>query len=295
MSTPQWRSVTSNIDRTALSASLAMVAANLLWPTLVMDIAPYLLLAGMVFPGIPHGAVDNLLDLEPESRQNIMIFLTRYVSLMVAMLLIWLVSPSNGLALFILYSGWHFGESDLRRLGGFRSFPALISGTTLLLAMLCSHPQEIRSYLLAFGIPAESVADRTFWYTAAASFLIFLLNGLRSAGINRMKLLLLAATLAAGVFTPLLVAFGIYFVFVHSRTGWQDIRNGLNLTDRKLIWRALPFTIGGLLFLGGAVVLLKDAQQLDTAHMAIFFIALSCLSAPHVLFMSRFYDNSIKV
>ncbi|MFM9074762.1 MAG: Brp/Blh family beta-carotene 15,15'-dioxygenase, partial [Bacteroidota bacterium] len=194
MSTPQWRSVTSNIDRTALSASLAMVAANLLWPTLVMDIAPYLLLAGMVFPGIPHGAVDNLLDLEPESRQNIMIFLTRYVSLMVAMLLIWLVSPSNGLALFILYSGWHFGESDLRRLGGFRSFPALISGTTLLLAMLCSHPQEIRSYLLAFGIPAESVADRTFWYTAAASFLIFLLNGLRSAGINRMKLLLLAAT-----------------------------------------------------------------------------------------------------
>lgn len=295
MPTHQWRSVTSNIDRTAFSASLAMVVANLFWPSLLMDIAPYLLLAGMVFPGIPHGAVDNLLDLEPESRQNILIFLTRYVSLMVAMLAIWMVSPSNGLALFILYSGWHFGESDLRRLGGFRPIPALISGTTLLLAMLCSHPAEIRAYLLAFGIPAGSVAFQTFWYTAGGSFLVFLINGLQSEGIDKGKFLLLASTLLAGAFTPLLVAFGTYFVFVHSRTGWQDIRSGLDLTDGKLIWRALPFTAGGLLFLGGAVVLLKDAQRLDTAHMAIFFIALSCLSAPHVLFMSRFYDNSIKV
>ncbi len=272
-----------------------MVAANLLQPVLVTAIAPWLLLVGMVFPGIPHGAVDNLLDLDPESKRNIMVFLVRYVSLMVAMFLIWMISPSNGLALFILYSGWHFGESDLRRLGGFRPFPAVISGTSLLVAMLCSHPDELRDYLIAFGIPAGSVTNANLWYLAGIAFLVFLINGFRLSGIDRWKFSWLALTLAAGCLTPLLVAFGIYFVFIHSRTGWKDIRKGLDLTDRQLIWRALPFTVGGLLFLGGSVFLLKGAGRLDTAHMAVFFIALSCISAPHVLFMSRFYDNSIKV
>jgi ABC-type sugar transport system permease subunit len=90
-------------------------------------------------------------------------------------------------------------------------------------------------------------------------------------------------TLLAGTQLPLLQAFAVYFIAQHSLNGWKHLQGHLRLSSARMWLHALPFTLGAL-FLGVASFL-----WLETPPVGLFFIALSCLSFPHVLAMDRFY------
>jgi hypothetical protein len=90
-------------------------------------------------------------------------------------------------------------------------------------------------------------------------------------------LLLIAAQL------PLLVAFGLYFIFQHSVNGWQQLRLSHEMTNTRLWIHALPFTLGSFLVLG--VLYYLDIP----VNWGQAFIFLSALSFPHVLLMHRIY------
>ena len=93
---------------------------------------------------------------------------------------------------------------------------------------------------------------------------------------------------ALNIFFSPLVAFTIYFCFLHSvrhsfgliyEINKKNFKNGL----KKFLKRALPLTlVTAILFIFG-VYILRNYYVLDDAIMKVIFIGLASLTFPHIL------------
>jgi len=278
------------IEIYALLATVLLVIVNFTSPRLILLISPYLLLVGMAFPGIPHGAIDHHLDTQHQAQKYFLYtFILKYLSIMAMVFLIWWLNPLLGLALFIAYSAWHFGETDFRRLNSFHPLSAFLGGLSLLTFILSSHPDEFVTYLFLFGIVPTKTLPDWFLVPAVLSFVAFGFIGLLNVKDKWVEFICILLVLLLGTQLPLLLAFGCYFILIHSLTGWRDIRNGLKTNDQRLFFQALPFSLGAFVFFAGFIWISNDQHYLPQQYIPSFFIGLSCISAPHVLFMSKFY------
>ena len=52
-----------------------------------------------------------------------------------------------------------------------------------------------------------------------------------------------------GIKTPLILAFGLYFIFQHSLNAWGHLQHGLKIDGFTLYKKALPFTLSAIFFL----------------------------------------------
>jgi len=275
----------------AIAAMLVLATLQAFEPELVSATAPYLLMAGMIFPGIPHGAVDNLLLTGKQDLRGFILFLARYLLIMVLMLMLWFVSPVVWLAVFLLVSGWHFGETDARRFKSFGPVSAFIRGMCMLTFILTSHPQEFKWYLDLFGISYGDLTDKDFMITAGISFLAYFSAGLSLIRYKGGLFVYQAGTVLLTAYLPLLLAFGVYFIFIHSVSAWRDLRTGLSLSNPTLIRKAVPFSLLAFVFIGCFIWFYRVSGS-PQAYLASFFIALSAISTPHILYMSGFYRSA---
>ena len=70
----------------------------------------------MLTIGIPHGSVDHIVAfVNPKARRfkSKFIFYLVYLSLIIANTILWIISPFIGLALFLVISCYHFGETQV--------------------------------------------------------------------------------------------------------------------------------------------------------------------------------------
>ena len=85
-----------------------------LFPIHVQYILGLVLGIGFVLIGLPHGALDHkVMDKKIWSPD----FLSIYIGIMGLVALGWIVSPAISLFVFLLFSAWHFGETEFRDLG----------------------------------------------------------------------------------------------------------------------------------------------------------------------------------
>ena len=87
----------------------------------------------------------------------------------------------------------------------------------------------------------------------------------------------------------LLVAFGLYFIFYHSLTGWYNLKSNLKWSHLKMYTQALPFNLGAILLYWLLFVKLENSLEVNAA---LFLVFLSCVSFPHVICMSKFYQKN---
>lgn len=277
-----------------LMLTLILAGMNLLFPAWIEISAPYLLLAGILFPGIPHGAIDHHLEIK-KRRDKFYLprFVILYLSVMAIIAAMWHMQPLLGLSFFIIYSAWHFGETDLRRLKSFHPLKAFLSGTALLTFILSSHGEAFGYYIALLGIGNfQSVTGVTYWIISALSLAILIAIGTTLAK-EKARYFCLIIILMVGSFLPLLLAFGIYFILIHSVSGWTDIRAGLKVSHSNLLLKALPFSIGAFLIMGAFMIISNVDNTLLDKYISSFFIALAAISAPHILYMSKFYKNNM--
>lgn len=278
------------IEFYALMVTIGLTLLSWVFPAVIQQYSPYLLLLGMVFPGIPHGAVDQHLNTrQQQTPYFLFLFIVQYLLLMALVFLIWKWQAWLGLSLFILYSSWHFGETDFRRLDSFRPVTAFLSGFSLLMFILSAHPAEFLSYLRLFGLVSVGLSPYFFFVVAILCLLTFCLLGFQNITDRRWEFIWVVLVLIISVRLPLLLSFGIYFILIHSWTGWRDIKRGLQVTNRQLLLKALPYSMGAFIFFAVFIISDHDNGILSPPYMSSFFIALSCISAPHVLFMAKFY------
>ena len=232
--------------------------------------------------GIPHGALDGY---SHSRKLKLPAFIARYLGIMAMVVLLWLVSPIIGLIFFLIYSAWHFGETDLVEWQRANVGLSMFWGTLLLGIILLSHLPEVNILMGYMHIPKWPIAQDLALSLVQLFFFLGLMMALWFRSVA-WGLSLLA--LALGTQLPLALSFGIYFVLQHSLTGWSHLKTTENWTHSGMLVRALPFT-------AGAVIMFLVLFQFDRSSLwqwsSYFLIFLSALSLPHIYFMSRLYKD----
>lgn len=252
----------------------------------------YILILGLIFPGIPHGALDNYLLKKPlNSIYEKITFYIMYIGLMALILFTWLLSPLLGLIVFLICSSWHFGQTDNLAFGIKKPVLHLLNGSLVLSFILLSHSAETYNYLSLLGIELPPL-NQTFAISISAVILLILTLVLfMSKKTQKQDVLIYTGILITSSALPLIAGFGLYFIGVHSINGWQAIQKGLKLSHFRLLKKASLFSLLAYLFIAGFLWLYEGELILNNQTIALFFIALSCISIPHIILMHYFYGH----
>lgn len=237
---------------------------------------------GLIYVGIPHGAVDHLLETGQWDVKKAPRFIVGYLFQIAAMGIIWYLFPTLALLIFIGYSSWHFGQADGKQ---WQLSPALslMWGLSILLYILGTHAQET-------NIITASIGQLTLpWELPYWSLLPWLAWSLVHKKIP-MAFTILWLTISSQL--PLLFAFGLYFIGQHSLTSWNHITAHLKQSNWRIWLQALPFHLGAWLLLMLFYFLWASPPtplSYDLTHWGTFFIFIACISLPHAISMHFMY------
>lgn len=280
-------------EKTVLGLTLILLVLQSFQPKLIELTALPALIAGLAFPGLPHGALDLWVARKSgPGTPSALAFTFQYLLIMALVVGLWLWQPGWGLLLFLLYSFWHFGETDLRSWGKQSASICWLWGKSSLSFLLLSHWPETEEILKHY-LPSPFLTFLGQYQT----WLVFLaLVGMLSTGFfiarkHRRAWLVLCSALIAMAWLPLLWAFGLYFILNHSLKGWRDLKAGLGFSGMELVVKALPYTAGAFALGAAGYFLYGDSLNWDKI-IPWMFIFIAAISAPHIYFMHRFYRKT---
>jgi Brp/Blh family beta-carotene 15,15'-monooxygenase len=240
------------------------------------------LILGLIAIGIPHGALDHLVESCVFGTKRFFNFLGLYLLMMGLMATIWMFHPTLALLIFLIYSAVHFGQTDGIE-WGMSNVISWIWGGTLLFYILGSHQEEASVILAAMGysgvIPHVNVFIFIPWFFMAWYH-------------KQWSMFITLIWLSLTAMVPLIYAFGLYFIFQHSALGWGHLRQRLKLTHFQMWKQSLVFQLGAWIFLLVYMYYWPLNAMNNNVGWSVFFIFLSSLSFPHVLAMLRFYNRN---
>jgi len=247
--------------------------------------------AGMFLVGIPHGAVDHLLETGNFKSRIKPGFVIKYIGLALFNLVIWIFFPTVALLFFIGYSAWHFGQNDWREWqpNDINSLKNYIWGIFIFGIILCGHITETNTILdnmNVFKIPLSDIEGKI------VSALIVFVAIAWAVFEKRWRMIFSSLMLLVSIELPLISSFGLYFIGQHSLNGWSHLKQGMSVDNKSLYLKALPFTIGALVLFAAFIYLLRNnyLTEFNESLITIFFVFISCISFPHVMVMNRFYN-----
>ena len=240
---------------------------------------------GMAAVGIPHGAVDHLLETGKWDVKMAPLFVLKYLILGAFMGLLWLFPPKLALAVFLGYSAWHFGQADGNKWKLSKAF-SFLWGATVLAYILGTHLPETNHILALMG---------GFNWTMSCNALVLLPWFILALFRKNSSFAITLTWLALTVQLPLLTSFALYFIGQHSITAWNDIRNHLNIRNRQLWLKSMYFHAAAwILFLLFLFLWIPSYPNQEGNLWAIFFIFISCISFPHAVYMHILYTQNKK-
>ena len=250
--------------------------------------------------GVSHGALDNFRGknlFQPILKKNWFIFFyPGYILLSLMVIFCWTIFPAITLLLFLVVASYHFGEEDLRFFfkgkGFFFNLASFLKGFLIItLSFHYSHEATtvFFEYLMVPQIEYEKLTKfKSLLFSANLIFLIISLIYLFRKQINKLVLILfeIIFILLSFIYLPLILAFSMYFCFLHSskhivglarELDSQNIRNGLKL----FIVKAVPLTLLTAFFAFLSLYFLD--QNINENIIKIIFIGLASLTLPHIL------------
>lgn len=240
---------------------------------------------GFLSVGLSHGAVDHLTDKTINSRKQFLKFIISYLMKGASLGLIWIVLPDLALLIFIAFSAWHFGQADFREWKYKQGFNSFMWGLIVLITILFYHYNESITVLLHIkGLQIHHLFSGLSVNQLFIGKILICISSILFAAYHKSKWMLLTVCyLLLSTMLPLIVSFGIYFVVQHSLHGWGHLKRDLKTNSYHLWLKALPFSMGG------ALIILIFMLINNKDYIGVFFIALSCISMPHIFSMHRFY------
>lgn len=268
---------------------------------------------GVIFFGIPHGSLDHYIyhkeRNEKMSFSSLSKFILFYVGFALLYSLLWLISVELSILLFILISAYHFGEMDLKGLEIKTSLSSRILfslfGLLFLVNYLLFQFPEVESILLGFpGFESARVERLRLLYgyqeqVLIASILFFIplllfyLFQSKLIGFVQIVAFLQLMILMLIVFNlPILLGFGFYFNIWHAGLSMIEIKKFLGWQDKSYwyIYRKSWIT-NGFSFLMIGVLFLIFQGNLERM-LAIFFMSIAILTAPHMQVISVLFSKN---
>ncbi len=281
-----WRNIQTSLLFRPMILSLLCIVLGFLpeADALTLQAVNAIIIVGMVAIGIPHGAVDHLLDSGQWNPRGLPFFVVKYLSMAAIMGVVWYAAPTLALIAFLIYSAWHFGQAD-GKLWSLHSLSSFLWGSSVLLYLLGTHVTESNAILaemgcasLPFEIPTLGLVPWLLW---------FVLKGNKAAVLTTFWL-----TLSYQL--PLMQAFALYFIGQHSFTGWKHIKQHLRMSDGAIWMHALPFHAGAWVLLAIFYFLWPYSSVASgESQWGVFFIFIACISLPHALAMQSVYASGL--
>ena len=241
--------------------------------------------------GISHGSLDNFKGaklLKILNIKNKLLFYFIYIFVSLVVISSWLIFPLFLLTIFLIVAAYHFGKEDsvFGKINKFKLLNLLLflKGSLIILAPLYFHRYETIQIF-------EILEVKLTQYNSSLIIVLIYLSLISNFFINKNILLSLLDSITVIIlninFEPLL-AFTIYFCFLHSIRHSLSLIQEINNTDLKkglisFLKKALPLTIITAFGFLIAVFLLNEYYLLDSAILKVVFIGLASLTFPHIL------------
>ena len=273
----------------------------------------FIFLLGIVVIGIPHGAADLLVAAKNEDSSSkpfskLRFFIT-YLGKLIIFGCIIRLAPLAGTTLFVLFSAYHFGETDLYFFKT-DTLPGKLLvcsyGLVILSVILTTNIREITT--LVRGVDASSsihyaivfiekyknaILSASLLFFFASIFFYFTSIKLNE-GITDRFLLQFAILVFILYSLPLVLGFTFYFIVWHSVLSLQNIitylRKGNGTAYSTIIKQILFFSIIALA--GILISCLTGSMFMGNQPVTIYvFAGLAVLTAPHMHIMHAMYNK----
>jgi Brp/Blh family beta-carotene 15,15'-monooxygenase len=283
-----------------LSVSLAIIIDRFEF----LNISPVICLLLILSIGISHGAMDNQKGkelIQIYNIKNIYFFYMIYSMIGLSIIVFWFFFPTISLIIFLIVASYHFGKEDTEFLIKNKNISNLIlyflKGSLIITAPLMFHFTEtinIFKLLLIqnenFFLFLEFIETNSILYFALLFSLI--VNAYYS--INNFKIINILifidffSIVVLNYFLPPLIAFTIYFCFLHSFRHSISIINKLDMSNFKngiliFVKKAIPLTLLTAALYMASLYFLSNYYQLGDAILKVIFIGLASLTFPHIL------------
>ena len=244
--------------------------------------------------GVSHGSLDHIKGyklMKFYKINNRYLFYPIYIFCCLLVIFFWKMFPFISLILFLLVASYHFGKED-SCVGSivkkkFISIFYLLKGSLVVIAPLLFHTEET---LQIFQILSVNLILPHENYLLVSLLISFIANLIIMNSSNNEGFLLAdwVTILTLNVFFSPLVAFTIYFCFLHSvrhsfgliyEMDKKNFKAGLN----KFLKKALPLTVVTAVLFILSVYILTNYYVLDDAILKVIFIGLASLTFPHIL------------
>ncbi len=259
----------------------------------------------ILLTGIPHGALDHVIQEATDKKMNRVynakLFLLKYLMIMALYGLAWYWFSGLSLAIFLLISAWHFGETDLEKAPQnalIWSFTRLIYGFYILAFILLTHLDEVRPIVdKMIGNQESAMAFLNFialnvkqiLYLLGLSFITIFIVAQSEFLIqfDKIRIFRLCIILIISAFLPLLPAFALYFGGWHALCAFDNIHDYLrkdhpSLSFKLVYFKTLPLTILSIIFLFTFLWYCHIYTQ-NFDPFPILFIFISLITLPHLI------------
>ena len=266
-------------------------------------------ISAILFLGIPHGAIDNILFLE-KSRMKTALFYGWYLGAIAINVGFWLFFPLPSFIFFILLSAYHFGQSQFGQIlntGLSKKITLYISwGLSVILGLVYFNLPELQNTIASI----EELHTFKAFFTKAVisnllgvSIIIFFAVAGYSLYKKKLKvehlaletLILGLVFLSASLFS-FMIAFMLFFVTIHSyKVLQEEFRHFYKIFTLQsfagFVRKLLPLSI--LSFVGiGLIFFLIQQGWLTISYPFIMLIIISSITLPHVFVMEKFYSKN---
>ncbi len=234
--------------------------------------------------GVPHGALDMLYArkwIGEYQWWRVALFVLAYLGVGLGIFLLWVVSPIAFLVLFLAGSAFHFGGDGEE---GSPVTGKLVHGLgvlTLPVVFFAGDLKNLFAYLLEGPPPLW-----LFWWLGSGAVVTLLsagfamwfywFNGQKSGAAEILAIVLLCLS------CPPLIAFSIYFCFLHSFR--HVIRTALlhKQTSSQLL-RQVGFPMLAVGALAAVVWLFRNTTPVSPRIVQVCFVGLAALAGPHMV------------
>ena len=244
--------------------------------------------------GVSHGSLDHIKGyklMKFYKINNRYLFYPIYIFCCLLVIFFWKMFPFISLILFLLVASYHFGKED-SCVGSvikkkFINILYLLKGLLVVIAPLLFHSEETLQIFQILNVNLILPHENYLLIILLISFIAnWIIMNVSNNGVFFLADWLTILTL--NIFFSPLVAFTIYFCFLHSvrhsfgliyEMDKKNFKAGLN----NFVKKALPLTVVTAVLFILSVYILTNYYVLDDAILKVIFIGLASLTFPHIL------------
>ena len=248
--------------------------------------------------GISHGALDNIKGerlFKLFGLKSNILFYVSYIFISLIIIFTWLIFPNLILLIFLIFASYHFGKEDTvfkpKNRFPLNEILFFFKGSSVIIAPLLFQKEstnEIFAILNFYVFESSFFNDFLLVVFLLLSFISNIYLSLeKSIELKNVMLLDFFSIIILNLFLTPVLAFTIYFCFLHSIrhsfTLIKEMDSSFKKGLKKFIMKALPLTlVTGLIFLI-SIYFLNNLYKIDEAIYKVIFIGLASLTFPHIL------------